>query len=95
MLEPSRAERFEDWVMDSFWRFLPIMLVLIVAIVLFFAAIIMAIAKPIEEASCNQKGAQYDLPADFRLLSDTCYVQVPGGRWINVDTYRVFQRSHR
>ena len=50
--------------------------------------IIIAIAKPLSEASCNQKGAEYRLPADYRLLSDTCYVTLRDGRKIDVNQIR-------
>lgn len=69
------------------WAFAGILIGVLLAAALLIVAIV-AIAKPFIEAGCNQKGEQYGLEADFRLLSNTCYVTLPNGRKIDAAQIR-------
>jgi hypothetical protein len=81
--------------MSDGWEFVLLLGGIVLGVILVVLVIVVGPAKWINEAACNQKGSRLNLPADYRLLSNTCYVQVPGGRWVDVGSYRVFQRGER
>lgn len=58
-------------------------------------AAIVGIFKVSHEASCNQQGEQYGLPADYRWMSATCYLTLKDGRKIAADKYRFNEGAER
>lgn len=67
----------------------------LIAVAFVLVGVIVACVKPIAEASCNQQGEAYSLPADYRLMSDTCYVTLSDGRQIDVSNIRAVEPSDR
>lgn len=58
----------------------------------FVVAAVIAIAKPLKEASCNQQAEQIGVvDGDFRWLSATCYLTLDDGSVIPADRFRAVE----
>lgn len=53
--------------------------------------VIISIAKPISELSCNQVAEKYSVEGDYKLLSDTCWLTNKNGTVISEDAFRSFE----
>ena len=74
------------------WVFVGVAFAVCLAIVVFW----LAIAKPINEASCNEYAATaggHVETADYRLWSDECYLTLDDGSTVTQSQHRTFQKK--
>jgi hypothetical protein len=82
---------------ETFWKDDGGLLRLRWVVALFFAGVIAVFGviglalKVGAEIACNQSGDELQLPADYRFLPNTCYVQLRDGRRVPAQSIRVVE----